>query len=77
MTEADVEIVLQRAREQIPGAKPRMISDNGPPFIALDFKKFIRIAGIGTTSPTRLQQGEKAKQRAAKVVSRLPLCFDL
>jgi transposase InsO family protein len=46
MTEADVEIVLQRAREAHPDARPRIISDNGPQFIARDFKEFIRIAGM-------------------------------
>jgi transposase InsO family protein len=42
MTEADIEIILQRARERFPGAKPRIISDNGPQFVAKDFKTFIR-----------------------------------
>ena len=46
MTEADVEIVLQRARERFPGEHPRIISDNGPQFIARDFKQFIRISGM-------------------------------
>ncbi len=46
MTEADVEIILQRARELFPDAKPRVISDNGSQFIARDFKEFIRIAGM-------------------------------
>jgi transposase InsO family protein len=46
MTEADVECVLQRAREKFPSARPRVISDNGPQFIAKDFKEFIRIAGM-------------------------------
>ena len=46
MTEADIEIILQAAREQYPQAKPRIISDNGPQFIARDFKEFIRIAGM-------------------------------
>jgi transposase InsO family protein len=46
MTEADVEIILQRALAQHPGAKPRIISDNGPQFIAKDFKEFVRIAGL-------------------------------
>ena len=32
MTEADIEIVLERAKEQYPGVKPRIISDNGPQF---------------------------------------------
>ncbi len=43
MKEADAEIVLQRAREKHPGVKPRIISDNGPQFVAKDFKEFLRI----------------------------------
>ncbi|MCP4600156.1 MAG: transposase family protein, partial [Proteobacteria bacterium] len=46
MTEADVEIIIQRAREMFPGQKPRIISDNGLQFIAKDFKEFIRICGM-------------------------------
>lgn len=46
MKEADVEILLQRARERFPSARPRIISDNGPQFIARDFKEFIRISGM-------------------------------
>lgn len=42
MKEIDVEIVLQRALEKFPEAKPRVISDNGSQFIARDFKVFIR-----------------------------------
>lgn len=42
MKEADAELVLQRAREQHPQARPRIISDNGPQFVAKDFKEFIR-----------------------------------
>ena len=38
MTEAEIEIILQRAKEKHPEAKPRIISDNGPQFIARDFK---------------------------------------
>jgi transposase InsO family protein len=45
-TEQDVELILQRAREQFPDAKPRIISDNGPQFNALDFKKYLRLAGL-------------------------------
>jgi putative transposase len=43
MREADAEIILQRARETFPQARPRIISDNGPQFIAKDFKLFIRL----------------------------------
>jgi len=46
MTEVDVETILQRALEMYPAAKPRLISDNGPQFIARDFKEFIRLAGL-------------------------------
>jgi transposase InsO family protein len=46
MTEADIEIILQRAKERFPNEKPRIISDNGPQFIAKDFKEFIRISGM-------------------------------
>jgi putative transposase len=46
MTEADVETIIQRARERYPEARPRIISDNGPQFIAKDFKEFIRISGM-------------------------------
>lgn len=34
MREADVETILQRARELFPDATPRVISDNGPQLIA-------------------------------------------
>jgi len=46
MTEAEVEVILLRAREKYPEAAPRVISDNGPQFLARDFKEFIRINGM-------------------------------
>jgi len=46
MMEKDVEIIMQRAKEKFPDARPRIISDNGPQFIAKDFKEFIRISGM-------------------------------
>jgi putative transposase len=36
MKEADIEMILERAKEKYPGARPRIISDNGPQFIARD-----------------------------------------
>jgi putative transposase len=42
MKEADAELVLQRAREKHPQVRPRIISDNGPQFVAKDFKEFLR-----------------------------------
>lgn len=64
MTEADIEIVLQRAREKHPEAKPRIISDNGPQFLARDFKEFIRIAGMThvRTSPYYPQSNGKLER---------------
>jgi putative transposase len=46
MEEIDVETIIQRARECHPGVTPRIITDNGPQFIAKDFKEFIRITGM-------------------------------
>jgi transposase InsO family protein len=46
MTELDVECIVQRARENYPKARPRIISDNGPQFIARDFKELIRLTGM-------------------------------
>ena len=64
MTEADVEIIIQRAREKFPGACPRIISDNGPQFIAKDFKEFIRICGMThvRTSPYYPQSNGKLER---------------
>jgi putative transposase len=71
MTECDVEIVLQRAREQFPEARPRIISDNGPQFIAKDFKQFIRLSGMThvRTSPYYPQSNGKLERwhQSAKV----------
>jgi len=64
MTEAEIEIVLQRAREKNPEAKPGIISDNGPQFLARDFKEFIRIAGMThvRTSPYYPQSNGKLER---------------
>jgi len=64
MTEADVEIILQRARERFLDAAPRIISDNGPQFISKDFKQFIRISGMThvKTSPYYPQSNGKLER---------------
>jgi putative transposase len=46
MTEADIEVILERAKELHPKAKPRISSDDGPQFIAKGFKEFIRVSGL-------------------------------
>lgn len=64
MTESDIETIVQRAREKHPDAKPRIISDNGPQFIAKDFKVFIRLAGMThvRTSPYYPQSNGKIER---------------
>jgi putative transposase len=64
MKESEVEIILERAREKFPDAKPRVISDNGPQFIAKDFKEFIRICGMThvKTSPYYPQSNGKIER---------------
>jgi putative transposase len=64
MEEIDIETILQRAREKFPGVTPRIISDNGPQFIAKDFKEFIRVAGMThvRTSPYYPQSNGKIER---------------
>ena len=64
MIEAEIEIILQRAREKFPGVTPRIISDNGPQFMAKDFKEFIRICGMThvRTSPYYPQSNGKLER---------------
>jgi len=64
MTEPDVEIILQRGREKFPAARPRIISDNGPQFIANDFKAFIKHCGMThvRTSPNYPQSNGKIER---------------
>lgn len=53
MKEEEVEVILQQARELFPDVKPRIISDNGPQFIAKDFKDFIRLTGMSHVRTSR------------------------
>lgn len=64
MTERDVETILQRARERFPDEKPRVISDNGPQFVAREFKIFIALAGMThvRTSPYYPQSNGKIER---------------
>ena len=64
MTEADVEVILQRAREKYPEARARIISDNGPQLIAKSFKEYIRICGMThvRTSPYYPQSNGKIER---------------
>jgi putative transposase len=83
MEENDVETIVQRAREKFPEARPRIISDNGPQFIAKDFKEFIRIAGMThvKTSPYYPQSNGKIERwhktlKGDCIRVRVPLSLD-
>jgi putative transposase len=78
MKESEVEMILQRAREKVSEARPRVISDNGPQFMARDFKTFIREAGMThvRTSPYYPQSNGKieAWHKTLKVETIRPQC---
>jgi putative transposase len=83
MEESDVETIIQRAREKYPGVTPRLISDNGPQFIAKDFKEFIRIAGMThvKTSPYYPQSNGKIERwhktlKGESIRVKVPLSLD-
>lgn len=64
MKEHEVETVVQRGLEKFPGETPRIISDNGPQFIARDFKEYIRLMGMThvRTSPFYPQSNGKLER---------------
>jgi transposase InsO family protein len=64
MTENEIEIIIERAKEKNPGFSPRIISDNGPQFISRDFKEYIRISGMThvKTSPYYPQSNGKIER---------------
>jgi len=80
MKEADVELILQRAKEKYPHARPKVISDNGPQFIARDFKEYIRLAGMThvRTSPFYPQSNGKLERFHKSIKSECirPKCAD-
>jgi len=72
MKESDIEVILQQAKEKFPYARARIISDNGPQFIAKDFKEFIRISGMThvKTSPYYPQSNGKLERYHKTIKSR-------
>jgi len=64
MRESDLEIVIERAKERYPQARPRIISDNGPQYVSRDFHDFIRISGMThvRTSPYYPQSNGKIER---------------
>lgn len=82
MTEGEIEIIIQRGREKFPLAFPRIISDNGPQFIAKDFKEYIRICGMThvRTSPFYPQSNGKIERwhkslKSECIRPKTPLCL--
>jgi putative transposase len=83
MEEIDVQTIIQRAREAHPGERPRLITDNGPQFIAKDFKEFIRIAGMThvRTSPYYPESNGKIERwhktlKGESIRVKVPLSLD-
>ncbi len=78
MEESDVQTIIQRAKEKVPDERPRIITDNGPQFIAKDFKHFIRISGMThvKTSPYYPQSNGKIERyhRTIKATCIRPGC---
>jgi transposase InsO family protein len=70
MTEGDIEIILERAKERYPGVKPRVISDNGHLFIAKDFKEFIRISGMAHVRTTPYYPQSRQNRTLAQISQR-------
>ena len=64
MKEREIEVIVQRAREKFPGVTPRIISDNGPQFIAKEFKAYVRLCGMThvRTSPYYPQSNGKIER---------------
>jgi transposase InsO family protein len=79
----EVEPIIQRARERVPGEKPRIISDNGPQFVAREFQGFIRVCGMThvKTSPSSPQSTGKIERfhrtlQGDCIRTRTPLCLE-
>jgi putative transposase len=64
MKEWELEVIVQRAREKYPNTAARIISDNGPQFIAKEFKSFVRNCGMThvRTSPYYPQSNGKIER---------------
>jgi len=64
MKEMDIEIILHRGYEYFPQVHPRIISDNGPQFIANELKHFIKTMGMThvRTSPYYPQSNGKIER---------------
>lgn len=64
MTEADVQITLQKAHEKFPDARPNIISDNGGQYISKEFGEYLKQLGFRhiKTSPNYPQSNGKIER---------------
>lgn len=64
MSEFDVEITLERAREKYPGINPKIISDNGSQYISKEFQLYLKEVGLQhiRTSPAYPQSNGKIER---------------
>ena len=64
MTEGQIQCIIEAGTERYPGFHPRIISDNGPQFIAKDFKSYLRTKGMThvRTSPFYPQSNGKIER---------------
>jgi len=64
MSEFDVEITLERAREKYPDKNPKIISDNGSQYISKDFQQYLKEVGLQhiRTSPAYPQSNGKIER---------------
>ena len=64
MKQFDTQVVVQRALEKYSGEHPRIITDNGPQYIARDFKEFVRLMQLShvRTSPCYPQSNGKLER---------------
>lgn len=46
MTSYDTSLTVQKAKDKFPGARPRIITDNGSQYISKEFKEFIKQAEL-------------------------------
>jgi putative transposase len=83
MCEADAEVVLQRAREAFPEARPRVITDQGAQFKGREFQQFIKLwnAKHVMTSPYYPQSNGKIERfhktlKHQAIHPRTPLSLD-
>ncbi|WP_238527707.1 IS3 family transposase [Lentisphaera araneosa] len=83
MNEQDAEIVVKRALEKYPQARPRIITDNGSQYTGQEFKKFIAFHGLThvRTSPYYPQSNGKIERfhftlKAGTIRPQVPLSVE-